>query len=144
MDVVILVKGININKHGQVRQWLIFDFVFEGKKLWVKGRIRSSWFLRIFKYMDDGLFYIRLDYVRVNQKQEKNYYENTKKPATIDSFIDTKLFFALRRGDFNPWYLVPMCKKLFVVHLNLKETTMKKNIRTHTYIHVGHIEQLLY
>ncbi len=37
------------------------------KDIWVKGRIRSCRFLRIFTYTDDGLFQVRLGYMSVNE-----------------------------------------------------------------------------
>ncbi len=69
-------------------------------KFWrVKERIRSCRFLRIFIYTD-GLFYVSLGYVRVNEcpagleptAGARNWRKATvkmlKKPATSDSFLD--------------------------------------------------------
>ncbi len=35
---------------------LVYDLNQNQKKLWIKGRRRSCWFLRILTYTDEGLF----------------------------------------------------------------------------------------
>ena len=55
------------------------------KITWVKGRIRSCWFLRIFTYTDDVL----MSAPQLLELGERLLKLNAKKPANADSPLDS-------------------------------------------------------